>query len=134
MSPYYVLFAAQASTGASQGGLFGGGYEMIYFFAIVFVAMYFIILRPQQQETKKREQALSALAKGDKVVTAGGIHATIVDISAKDTVIVEIDKGVRVKINRTSISVIPSTDAKAAETKPAADAVSAKATPAGARK
>lgn len=115
MIDLYVLFAAQAPAGGASGGLFGGDPSIIFFFVIVFVAMYFIIIRPQNDERKKREAAINALAKGDKVVTAGGVHAVVVDTSAKDTVMIEIDKGVRVKINRASISVIPAPETKTAE-------------------
>lgn len=130
MTHLYALLAAQATGGASSGSLFGD-YNLIFFFVIVFVAMYFIIIRPQRDEQKKREAAISALAKGDKVITAGGIHGTIVDTSAKDTVMIEIDKGVRVKINRASISVVPSAEPKAADAKPATETAKAAA---GARK
>lgn len=46
-------------------------------FIFLIVIMYFVIIRPQQQQAKKHKEMLSALAKGDKVVTNGGLIVEI---------------------------------------------------------
>lgn len=46
-------------------------------FAFLIAIMYFVIIRPQQQQAKKHAEMLSALAKGDKVVTNGGLIVEI---------------------------------------------------------
>ncbi|MDP3588126.1 MAG: preprotein translocase subunit YajC [Sulfuricurvum sp.] len=46
-------------------------------FVFLIAIMYFVIIRPQQQQAKKHAQMLSALTKGDKVVTNGGLIVEI---------------------------------------------------------
>ena len=68
-------------------------------FAILIAIMYFIIIRPQQKEAKARQEMISALKKGDKIVTVGGIISAIYkveenffSIKLNDDVIVKITK------------------------------------------
>ena len=64
---------------------------------------YFLILRPQKKRQNETQKMLSALKKGDRIVTAGGIHGVIQ--SVKDsTVIVKVDENVKLEFNRASIS------------------------------
>lgn len=42
--------------------------------------MYFLVYRPQQKERAAREQLLSAIAKGDQIITNGGIHGKVVSV------------------------------------------------------
>lgn len=58
-----------ASSGSSWSGML-----MIIAMIVIF---YFFMIRPQSQKQKKIQKAREALKKGDKVVTAGGIHGTI---------------------------------------------------------
>jgi len=46
-------------------------------FIFLIAIMYFVIIRPQQQQAKKHKEMLNALAKGDKVVTSGGLIVEI---------------------------------------------------------
>lgn len=48
---------------------------------LIFAIFYFLLIRPQQKRQKQRNAMLQALKKGDKVITIGGIHGTIVDIT-----------------------------------------------------
>jgi len=76
---------------------------------IVMIAIfYFLLIRPQQKRTKQRNQMLSALKKGDKVVTIGGMHGTIQDIS-DDSVTLRIAHNVNVTFDRGSINNVVST-------------------------
>ena len=61
-----------------------------------------MIIRPQQKRAKEREKLLSNIEKGDKIVTSGGVHATIVGIEEK-TVLIEIAPNVKVKVERSAI-------------------------------
>jgi len=61
--------------------------------------MYFVIIRPQQKEAKNREEMIKALAKGDKVVTAGGVIVVVhkveekfLSVKANDDTIIKITK------------------------------------------
>ena len=50
---------------------------------IVFVLFYFMLLRPQRKREKERMMMLQSLKRGDKVITIGGLHGTIVDLNEK---------------------------------------------------
>ncbi len=87
-----------------QGGEGGGGslISTLIMFGAIFAIFYFMIIRPQQKRAKEREKLLSNIEKGDKIVTSGGVHATIVGIEEK-TVLIEIAPNVKIKIERSGI-------------------------------
>ncbi|MCK7522855.1 MAG: preprotein translocase subunit YajC [Ignavibacteriales bacterium] len=89
---------------APQGGEGGGGslISTLIMFGAIFAIFYFMIIRPQQKRAKEREKLLSNIEKGDKVVTSGGVHATIVGIEDK-TVLIEIAPNVKIKVDRSAI-------------------------------
>ncbi len=75
----------------------------IIMFALIFLIFYFMIMRPQQKRQKERQKMLEALKKGDKIVTGGGIHGTVVGLEEK-TVLVQIADNVKVKLERGSVA------------------------------
>ena len=81
----------------------GGGWEMtLLMFGAIFAIFYFMIIRPQQKRAKEREKLLSNVEKGDKIITSGGVHATVVGLEEK-SVLVEIAPNVKIKIERSAI-------------------------------
>jgi len=62
----------------------------------IFAIFYFVLIRPERAQRKKREEMLSKMQKGDKVMTTGGMYGTIAALSDKE-VTLEIADGVRVK-------------------------------------
>lgn len=84
---------------------------------IVMVAIfYFLLIRPQQKRTKQRNAMLAALKKGDKIVTIGGVHGTIQEIS-DDTVTLRIAHNVNVTFDRSAINnVVSASSAPAPKT------------------
>ena len=85
--------------GSGGGGSFGAFVPLILMFAI----FYFLLIRPQQKKAKAHKQMLSAVKKGDKVVSSGGLHGVITGVT-DDVVTMEIAPKVRVKVSRSSIS------------------------------
>jgi len=69
---------------------------------LLFVVFYFLLIRPQQQQQKKRKEMLSALQKGDRVISIGGIYGMIKEIK-EDIVILRIADNVNIRIARTGI-------------------------------
>ena len=67
------------------------------------VMFYFLLIRPQQQKQKEHAGMLSKLDKNDEVITAGGVHATVVSVGEK-TAIVRIADNVKVEIEKSSIT------------------------------
>ena len=70
---------------------------------LLFFVFYFLIIRPQQQKQKDHTQMLAKLDKNDEVVTAGGVHATVVSVGEK-TVILRIADNVKIEIEKASVS------------------------------
>ncbi|MBP5616118.1 MAG: preprotein translocase subunit YajC [Alphaproteobacteria bacterium] len=66
---------------------------------LIFLVFYLLLIRPQQKKFKQHEAELLALQKGDQVITAGGIYATVTQIDGNDLTL-EIAKGVEVKAHR----------------------------------
>jgi preprotein translocase subunit YajC len=88
---------------APQGGDGGGSLiSTLIMFGAIFAIFYFMIIRPQQKRAKEREKLLSNIEKGDKVITTGGVHATVVGIEEK-TVLIEIAPNVKIKVERSAI-------------------------------
>ncbi|MGI9451672.1 MAG: preprotein translocase subunit YajC [Geminicoccaceae bacterium] len=86
---------------------------------LIFVVFYFLLIRPQQQKMKAHRAMISAVKRGDKVLTAGGIFGTVTKVEeAEDAVMVEIAKDVRVRVARSTISDVVN---KTGQTKPAND-------------
>lgn len=89
-----------------QGGDSGGGFaSTIIMFALIILIFYFMILRPQKKRQKEREQLLNSIKKGDKIITIGGVHGTVVGVEEK-TVLVQVADNVKVKFERSAISTI----------------------------
>ena len=74
-------------------------------FLLIIVVFYFLILRPQQKRQKERQKLLEGVKKGDKVITAGGIHGVVEGLEDK-TVLVKIADGVKVKMEKSGITTI----------------------------
>lgn len=81
----------------------GAGMMNLVMIAGIFIVMYFFMIRPQSKRQKEQEAFTNALEKGDRVVTAAGIHGKILNIVGS-IVTVEVAKGVSVKIEKDFIS------------------------------
>src|SRR6056300_23167 len=73
-------------------------------FGLIIILFYFLIIRPQNKQQRERDNMLKALKKGDNVITNGGIIGKVVDVLEKDVLVVEISKGVQIKIKREFIN------------------------------
>ena len=71
--------------------------------AMVLAIFFFLVIRPQQRERRKREELLSALKKGDRVVTTGGLIGTIVGVNDQ-VVTLKVADSVRVECLRSAVS------------------------------
>ena len=74
-------------------------------FALIIGIFYFMILRPQQKRQKERQKMLDAVKKGDKVVTAGGLHGTVAGLDEK-TILLQVADNVKMKFDRSAVSVV----------------------------
>ena len=95
----YAMGTGGTGGAGGQGGGFGAFLPLIIMFAI----FYFLLIRPQQKKAKQHREMLSALKKGDRVVSSGGLHGVVTGLT-DDLVTMEIAPKVRVKVSRGSIS------------------------------
>lgn len=80
----------------------GGGYSGFIMIIAMIVIFYFFMIRPQSKKQKEIKKAREAMKKGDKVVTAGGIHGRIKEMT--DTIVsLEIAPGVVIKVDKASV-------------------------------
>ena len=75
----------------------------LFLFGGIIIIMYFFMIRPQQKKQKDTKTFIESMKKGDEVVTIGGIHGKIYSIDG-DTVMLELDKGLKVKVEKSAIS------------------------------
>ncbi|MEH6517734.1 MAG: preprotein translocase subunit YajC [Halioglobus sp.] len=101
MSFFIADAQAQAAETASQGG------EMfqIFFLVGLFVLFYFIAIRPQRKRQKEHTEMVSALGKGDEVVTSSGILGKITSIDDNYIVLTVAEK-VELKFQRVHINAV----------------------------
>ena len=81
---------------------------VIMFVAIIAI-FYFLIIRPQKKRDKETKAMLDAMKKGDKVVTIGGIHGTVVSVK-EQSVVVKVDDNARIEFSKNAISSVLSKD------------------------
>jgi len=94
--------------GAPQGAVEGAAPNPLSSFLpiIAIIAIfYFLIIRPKSKERKETEKMLSALKKGDRIITIGGIYGTIHSLK-ESTVIVKVDDNVKLEFLRSAISTV----------------------------
>jgi preprotein translocase subunit YajC len=100
----WILAAAKPIVGQTQPGA-GAGWMSMLPMILVMVVLWFIMIAPQRKQQKKRDLMLKSLKKGDKVITAGGLHGEIVEIDETDVRLRVADK-TELKFTRGSISKI----------------------------
>jgi len=72
---------------------------------LIIVVFYFFMIRPQMKKQKEQNNFRKELKKGDKIVTIAGIHGKIAEIQDDKTfIIMEIEGGVRMKIEKSAVS------------------------------
>ena len=94
-----------------------GGSMMSLLLSLVpmFLIMYFLLIRPENKRKKEAEAMRSAMKKGDKITTIGGIVGTIVDIKEEKIVIETGADQVRIELAKWAVSTNDSADAAAKE-------------------
>ena len=100
-SLFQIILMGPPAGGADanpNAGLFN-----ILFLVGIFAVMYFFMIRPQAKKAKAQKQFNASVAKGEKIVTIGGIHGRI--LKENDTTVeLEIDTNVKVIVERSAIS------------------------------
>jgi preprotein translocase subunit YajC len=84
----------------------GGGKEnpvqMLVMMGLIIAVFYFFMIRPQMKRQKDLKKFRDELAKGDKVITIGGIHGKVVEIG-ETTITISVDNNVKLEIEKNGI-------------------------------
>lgn len=98
----FFISNAYAQDAAAQGGLMS-----FLPLIVIFAVFYFMLIRPQMKRSKEHRQLVSQLAKGDEVVTNGGLLGRITDVS-ETFITIEVADNVQIKMQRQAVaSVMP---------------------------
>lgn len=87
----------------ATGNPTGSMISTIATFGLVFVIFYFLIIRPQNKKQKDAKRMIEAVKKGDKVITSGGVHATVYTVKEK-TVILKVDENTKMEFSKGAIA------------------------------
>lgn len=80
-----------------------GDYMQFILLGGMVAVFYLFFIRPQQKKQKEQKAFIEAVKKGDQVVTVGGIHGKIFSVES-DTVTIEVDRGMKIILEKSSIS------------------------------
>ena len=99
------FFISDALAQGSEGQ--AGTLELILPLLLMFAIFYFLLIRPQQKKAKEHKNMVTALGKGDEIITNGGLLAKITDMD-DNFMTCQIAYNVEVKIQRHAVaSVLP---------------------------
>lgn len=96
-----ILFNIPLQAAAAQGQA-GAGASFWVMIILLFVVMWFFMIRPQRKQQKELENFRNSLAKGDKVITSGGIYGTIDEIK-ETSVLIKVDGDVKLRVDKNCI-------------------------------
>ncbi len=93
---YLLMFPQEGSEG-------GGGFMSFLPIVLIIVVFYFFFIRPQSKKNKELQKFRQGLQKGDKIITAGGIHGKVMEVQ-ETAVIIEVEGQTRLKVEITAVS------------------------------
>ena len=96
------MFISSAFAQTAAGGDVQSSLMSMLPLVLMFVVLYFVMIRPQMRKQKEVKAMIDALAKGDEVVTAGGLLGKVTKIG-DNTLSVELAQGVEVQLQRGSV-------------------------------
>lgn len=103
-----LLFAFAPAPGNGAGGEGAPMWSTALFFGAMILVFYFMILRPQKKRQDEHKKLMEGLKKGDKIVTASGIHGTISEVEDNNVVLVQIADNVRIRIDKSAVGTVVS--------------------------
>lgn len=95
-----LISIAHAQTAPAPAA--GGESTLMSLFVLMFVVLWFVMIRPQMKKAKEHKAMIDALAKGDEVVTAGGILGRVAKLG-DNHINVEVANGVEIQMQRSAV-------------------------------
>ena len=96
---------AQTAPAAAAGGDMQSSLMSMLPLVLMFVVLYFVMIRPQMKKQKEHRAMIDALAKGDEVVTSGGMLGTVSKLG-DNYVGLQVSAGVEIQIQRSSVVLV----------------------------
>jgi preprotein translocase subunit YajC len=93
----------------------GGSIMQLVFPVAIGLVLYFFMIRPQQRKTADAKAFRESLVKGTRVVTIGGLHGLLVEVGP-ETVLLEVERGQRLRFDRSAIARVAGSTTAASET------------------
>ncbi|MEN9903454.1 MAG: preprotein translocase subunit YajC [Pseudomonadota bacterium] len=97
------MFISPAFAQAAAGGDTQSTLMNMLPLVLMFVVLYFVMIRPQMRKQKEHKAMIEALAKGDEVVTAGGMLGRVSKLG-ETSIGVEIANGVEIQLQRSAVA------------------------------
>jgi preprotein translocase subunit YajC len=72
---------------------------------LIFIVFYFFIIRPQKKKEDERKKMIEAVAKGDRVITIGGVHGSVTQVD-DTSVLVQVDSNTKLRVEKSALSSI----------------------------
>lgn len=101
----FLISDAWAQSGAPAPAGEAGTLVTMLPLLVIFLIFYFLLIRPQAKRAKEHKKLTENLAKGDEVVTNGGLMGRITEVGS-DIVTMEIADGVQVKLQRQYVTAV----------------------------
>lgn len=101
---YFSSCVPPSGDGKSGSGGASGGTIQLIFLGLMVLVFWMFFIRPQAKKAKEQKKFIEELAKGDKIVTIAGIHATVNKINEDGTISIEVSPGSYLKIEKGAIS------------------------------
>ena len=92
----------QGETAPPQGSSPFGGLTSLMPLILIFAIFYFVMIRPEGKKRREREALLKTIKKGDKVMTTGGMYATVANVQ-EDVITLQAGDNVRMRFTRQAI-------------------------------
>ena len=96
------MFATPAFAQSAEGA--GTAFTSFIPLILIFVIMYFLLIRPQQKKVREHREMVTALRRGDQIVTQGGLIGKVTKVKEDNELEVEIAPGVKARVVRSTVS------------------------------
>ncbi len=101
----WLISEAVAAGTATNTAQPEGGFGFLIMMAGFFILFYFLLLRPQKQQAKEKEQLINSIAKGDEIVTVGGLLGKVTKVT-DDFLTVNVAENVNVTAQRKAVATV----------------------------
>jgi len=104
-----MISLLNATLALTPAGAEGQKNSFVYFvpYILIFVVFYFLLIAPARKKQKKHSEMLDGLKNGDRVITNGGIHGTVVGL-ADGVIQLRIADQVKIEVSRSAVAALQS--------------------------